>query len=182
MPFRNKALAGVALFTLIRAPAFADGTPGKPVNRGPAPVEAHQPIPPEPGCYLIEDGAAWSCPALPAPTPVQQSAAARCCGTITRTLVKEHKPVVTKRSVTYRAAPVTRTVQHRNTYIPRQAAAPAGLHIDTASFSGGVGAGIDGGFHGGGGAVVIVSSDRSYSGVRSHPASRFTFVRNRSGE
>ena len=56
MSFWNKTLAAIALTFTVSAPAFADGTPGQRVNRGPAPVQAHQPVPPEPGCYLIENG------------------------------------------------------------------------------------------------------------------------------
>ena len=45
MSFWNKTLAAIALTFTVSAPAFADGTPGQRVNRGPAPVQAHQPVP-----------------------------------------------------------------------------------------------------------------------------------------
>jgi hypothetical protein len=55
------------------------------------------------------------------------------------------------------------------------------VRLDTASFSGGVGNGVDGGYYGGGGAIFI-SSGRSYSGVLSHRASHFTFRGHRGGK
>jgi len=189
MSFCNKILAGIALTLTLSVPAFADGTPSQRVNRGPVPVQAHQPVPPEPGCYLVENGKAWSCPARPVQKPVQQAAAKPCCGGITRTVVKQHPPVVTKRTVTHRTAPPQRTVT-RQTTTTRRAAPPRRVEtrratsnevrLDMASFSGGVGNGVDGGYYGGGGGIVI-SSGRSYSGVLSHGASRFTF-RNRGGK
>ncbi|MEM7640173.1 MAG: hypothetical protein AAF269_14050 [Pseudomonadota bacterium] len=191
MSFWNKTLAAIALTLTLGAPAFADGTPGQRVNRGPAPVQAHQPIPPEPGCYLIENGQAWSCPARPQKAPMKQVQAKPCCGTVTRTVVKEHPPVVTKRSVTHRTAPPQRTVTRRATTTTHRTAPPrrvatrrvetTGVQLDMASFSGGVGNGVDGGFYGGGG-TLFISSGRSYSGVLSHGASRFTFRGHRGGK
>lgn len=193
MSLWNKVLAGIALTLTFSAPAFADGTPGQRVNRGPAPVQAHQPVPPEPGCYLIEDGKAWSCPARPVQAPVtqaeKQAKAKPCCGTVTRTVVKQHPPVVTKRSVTHRSAPQRTVTQRatttRRTAVPRRVATrqveTTDVRLDMASFSGGVGNGVDGGFYGGGG-TVFISSGRSYSGVLSHGASRFTFRDNRGGK
>lgn len=190
MSLWNKVLAGIALTLTLGAPAFADGTPGQRVNRGPAPVQAHQPVPPEPGCYLIEDGKAWSCPARPTQAPMKQVKAKPCCGTVTRTVVKQHPPVVTKRTVTHRSAPTQRAVTRRTTSTsrtapPRRVATRRvetnAVRLDMASFSGGVGNGVDGGFYGGGGSVFI-SSGRSYSGVLSHGASRFTFRSNRGGK
>ena len=191
MSFWNKTLAAIALTFTLGAPAFADGTPGQRVNRGPAPVQAHQPIPPEPGCYLIENGQAWSCPARPQKAPMKQVQAKPCCGTVTRTVVKEHPPVVTKRSVTHRTAPPQRTVTRRATTTTHRTAPPrrvatrrvetTGVQLDMASFSGGVGNGVDGGFYGGGG-TIFISSGRSYSGVLSHGASRFTFRGHRGGK
>ena len=184
MSFWNKSLAALALTVTLSAPVFADGTPGQRVNRGPDPVRAHQPVPPEPGCYLVENGTAWSCPARPvkpaAPT-VKRTAGQPCCGTVTRRVVKEHPPVVTKRTVTHRKAVPTRTVTTTRRTAPptrvvtRQAQSTE-VRLDTASFSGGVGNGVDGGFYGGGGAIFI-SSGRSFSGVLSHRASHFTFRR-----
>lgn len=188
MSFWNKTLAALALTVTLSAPAFADGTPGQRVNRGPEPVRAHQPVPPEPGCYLVENGTAWSCPARPAkmaaPT-VQRTAGKPCCGTVTRRVVKEHPPVVTKRTVTHRKATPTRTVTTTRrtappTRIVTRQAQSAEVRLDTASFSGGVGNGVDGGFYGGGGAIFI-SSGRSFSGVLSHRASQFTFRGHRGG-
>lgn len=190
MSFWNKLFAPLAVAALFAAPALADGTPGQRVNRGPAPVVAHQPTPPEPGCYLIEGGKAWSCPARPAqhaPSPVQhvrhQSAHQPCCGTHTRTVVKQHPPVVTKRTVTHRSAPVTRrTVQQptRTVRTVQRATRSSDVQLDLASFNGGVGSGVDGGFYGGGGGAIIIGGSRSFSGVLSHSASNFTF-RSRGG-
>lgn len=187
MSFWNKILAMMALTMTLAAPVFADGTPGQRVNRGPEPVRAHAPVPPEPGCYLIEGGKAWSCPArptTPAPAPIKRTAGEPCCGTITRTVVKEHPPVVTKRSVTHRTAHPQRTVTTRRVATPTRVttrrAASTEVRLDTASFGGGVGNGVDGGYYGGGGGVFI-SSGRSYSGVLSHSASSFTFRGHRRG-
>ena len=143
MSFCNRILAGIAVTLVFSAPAFADGTPGKTVNRGPVPVQAHEPAP---------------CPRQPNP-----------CGTITRTYVKKHPPVITKRT-----PPPTRTV------VQRKVETSTEVSLDMASFSGGVGNGVDGGFYGGGGAVFI-SSGRSFSGVLSHSASSFTFRSRRRG-
>lgn len=188
MSFWNKILAGLALALTLTAPVFADGTPGQRVNRGPDPVRAHQPVPPEPGCYLIENGKAWSCPARPVKTPPKQvrTEAKPCCGTTTRTVVKKHPPVVTKRSVTHRTATPQRTVSRRAVTTKRRVAAPAApastaVRLDVGSFSGGVGSGVSGGYYGGGGGVFI-SSGRSYSGVMSHTASSFTFRGHRGGK
>lgn len=186
MSFWNKILAAMALTVVLGAPAFADGTPGQRVNRGPEPVRAHQPVPPEPGCYLIENGQAWSCPARPvAPAPVTRTTGKPCCGTVTRRVVKEHPPVVTKRTVTHRTATPTRTVTTTRrtappTRVTTRRAEITEVRLDTASFSGGVGNGVDGGYYGGGGAIFI-SSGRSYSGVLTHSASHFTF-RSRGGK
>lgn len=186
MSFWNKVLAAIATSALFAVPAFADGTPGKRVNKGPAPVVAHAPTPPEPGCYLIEDGKAWSCPARPTqephPAPVvhKQSAHQPCCGTFKRTIVKEHPPVITKRTVTHRSAPVTRTTVHQPVRTVRVVERSQDIHLDLASFSGGVGNGVDGVFYGGGGGAIIVTGGQRFSGVLSHSASSFTF-RSRGG-
>ncbi len=188
MPYYDRILAILAVFTLFSAAAFADGTPGKPVNRGPEPVQAQSPVPPEPGCYLIEDGRAWSCPAhpstkiKPAPTLQKQSSSTPCCGTFKRTIVKEHPPVVTKRTVTHRKAPTKRVVKHYPAKTVHKVQTSSEVRLDMASFSGGVGAGVDGGFYGGGGGAVIITGGRSFSGVLSHSASRFTFRGHRGGK
>ena len=190
MSFWNKMFAPLAMVALFAAPALADGTPGKRVNRGPAPVVAHQPTPPEPGCHLIEGGKAWSCPARPAhhaPQPVQKvhkkTTHQPCCGSFKQTIVKQHPPVVTKRTVTHRSAPVThRTVQRptRTVRTVERFERSTDVQLDLASFSGGVGNGVDGGFYGGGGGAIIIGGSRSFSGVLSHSASSFTF-RSRGG-
>ena len=185
MSIWNKVFATFAISALFAVPAFADGTPGKRVNRGPAPVVAHQPTPPEPGCYLVQDGQAWSCPARPTHAPQQapkihkQSAQQPCCGSFKQTIVKQHPPVVTKRTVTHRSAPVTRRTIHRQAQAVRTVERSTDIQLDLASFSGGVGNGVDGGFYGGGGAIVI-GSGRSFSSVLTHSASSFTF-RSRGG-
>lgn len=182
MSFCNKILATIALTLTLAAPAVADGTPGQRVNRGPAPVQAHQPAPPEPGCYLIEDGKAWSCPARPVEKPIQKAATNKpCCGTLTRTVVKKHPPVVTKRTVTHRAAPPQQTVTRRAVTTRRAVQTSSDVRLDVASFAGGVGNGVGGSYYGGGGAVFI-SSGHSYSGVMSHSASSFTFRHRRGGK
>ncbi len=133
MPICNKTLILTATLALFTAPVFADGTPGQRINRGPAPLQAHNMAPPEPGCVLIE-GNTWSCPAPQ--RAVQQT---------------------------------TQTVRR---------SAPSTLTLDLASFSGGVGNGVDGGFYGGGG-IIILGGDRRFSGVLSHAASAFTFRQRR---
>lgn len=207
MSFWNKIFATFAVSALFAAPALADGTPGQRVNRGPAPVQAHQPMPPEPGCYLIEDGKAWSCPARPQKAAVTRTSGhatthyghrtqdhltqtpcaaerrthnGKPCNTFTRTHVKTHAPVVTKRTVTHRSAPTTRTVTHRATREVQRVQTSSEVRLDMASFGGGVGNGVGGDFYGGGGAVII-GGGRSYSGVLSHAASSFTFRSNRRG-
>ena len=191
MPFYYRFLSMMGVILILTLPAFADGTPGKPVNRGPEPVKAHKMIPPEPGCYLIEDelGPAWSCPARqtikahPAPVITKTKTSTPCCGSVTRTIVKEHPPVVTKRIVTHRKAP-TRTVTRTHTRHPVrtvQRVETSTVQLDMGSFSGGVGAGIGGDFYGGGGAVIITGGKR-YSGVLSHSASSFTFRSHRGGK
>ena len=190
MPFCDRFIAVLGLIVILSLPAFADGTPGKPVNRGPVPVKAHKMVPPEPGCYIIEDelGPAWSCPArktvAPHPTPLvtKTKTSTPCCGTVTRTIVKEHPPVVTKRIVTHRKAPTTRTVTRTHTRHPVrtvQRVETSAVQLDMGSFTGGVGAGVGGDFYGGGGAVIITGSKR-YSGVMSHSASSYTFRSHRS--
>lgn len=212
MPFYNKILAALAFSALFSAPALADGTPGKKVNRGPTPVQAHQPVPPEPGCYLIEDGKAWSCPARPQ-TVTKRAATPRSydthyghrtqdhqtgphchshghshshhdCGTVTRTYTKRSAPTRTTRTYTRKAAP---TVTRRSSTTTRRIAHPtrtvrtaSEVTLDMASFSGGVGNGVDGGFYGGGGTVFIGGGQR-FSGVLSHGASSFTFRRGHRG-
>ena len=185
MPFYYRFLSLFGLIIILILPAFADGTPGKPVNRGPVPVKAHKMIPPEPGCYLIEDelGPAWSCPARktkiehPAPVITKTRTSKPCCGSVTRKIVKEHPPVVTKRIVTHRKAPTTRTVTRTHTRHPVhkvQRVETRTVQLDMGSFSGGVGAGVGGDFYSGGGAVIITSGKR-YSGVLSHSASSLHF-------
>ena len=65
MPYRYKAALLAASAALLATPALADGYENRPVNRGPAPLQAHaQQTPPEPGCYLVGHDT-WSCPPLP---------------------------------------------------------------------------------------------------------------------
>lgn len=64
MSKRYTMLALAASSALFSVPAMADGYPNQTVNRGPAPLQAHQMTPPEPGCYLVEADT-WSCPPLP---------------------------------------------------------------------------------------------------------------------
>lgn len=193
MSFYYKIALGVVAALTLSAPSFADGTPGQRVNRGPAPVQAHAPTPPEPGCFLIEGGKAWSCPARtqhqvrtttahnPTPSPCAVNPhTGKPCNAVTRRVVKQHPPVVTKRSVTHRTAAPQRTVTHRSTVRRAETRRSNEVTLDMASFSGGVGNGVDGGYYGGGGAVLI-SSGRSYSGVLSHSASSYTFRSGRRG-
>lgn len=168
----NMIMALLALMALGAAPAFADGTPGQRVNRGPAPVTPHQLAPPEPGCVLIRGGTAWSCPAAPAPELERRSSFMPCCGTVTRRVVKQHAPVVTKRTVTHRSAP---TVTHRTIRTSQRAQASTGLQIDTSGFTGGVGHGVAScGCYGGGG-LVVISSGRNSASVLNHRAAQFSF-------
>lgn len=146
----NKTWAALAISAALAVPAFADGVPGQKVNRGPEPVQPDAPA--------------------PSPDPMQQTRATPCCGTTTRTVVKQHPPVVTKRTVTHRKPRTShRTVQ-----------ASSEVRLDTASFTGGVGAGVSGGFYGGGG-VIVLTGRKSFSGVLSHGASAFTFSRRMTG-
>ncbi len=97
----------------------------------------------------------------------------------TRTYTKTSAPTRTTRTYTRTAAPtVARRSSHTTT---RRVAQPTrrtvrdtGLTLDAGSFSGGVGNGVDGGFYGGGGAIVL-GGERRFSGVLSHSASAFTF-------
>lgn len=76
-----------------------------------------------------------------------------------------------------RSQPTTRVVRQapvRTTTVNRAPQAQA-FRIDTSGFTGGVGAGVDGGYYGGGGGVVVLSRPARFSGVLSHPAVRFTF-------
>lgn len=157
MPNWNKTratLAALMVSAALAVPAFADGVPGQKVNRGPEPVQPHEPD--------------------PAPEPTQQTNAALCCGTTTRTVVKQHPPVVTKRTVVHRAQPQTVTTQ-------RTVEASSDIRLDMASFTGGVGNGVTGGFYGGGRGVVLLTGGKRYSGVLSHNASAFTFSRRMTG-
>lgn len=187
MPFYYRFLLGLASLVLFSAPAFADGIPGQTVNRGPEPVRAHHPVPPAPGCELINDGTAWACPRevvsthkpSPHPAPCARQTV-QPCGEIKRVHVKTHPPVVTKRVVTHRTAPPQRTITRRSTIETHKVEVSNEVHLDMGSFTGGVGSGVTGGYYGGGGAVVI-SSGRSYSGVLSHSASSYTFRSHRMG-
>lgn len=151
----NKTLAALAISAALAVPAFADGVPGQKVNRGPEPVQPHAPA--------------------PSPDPMQQTRATPCCGTTTRTVVKQHPPAVTKRTVTHRKAPTQPRTSHRTVQ------ASSEVRLDTASFTGGVGAGVSGGFYGGGGGVIVLTGGQRFSGVLSHGASAFTFSRRMTG-
>jgi len=164
MPICNKILAIAAMAALFSAPVFADGTPGQRINRGPAPLQAHNLTPPEPGCVLVE-GNAWSCPAPRQTTRTIQT-------------VRRSVPTTTRRTYTRTVPATTTTRRTRSATRTRTVAAPSALTLDLASFSGGVGNGVDGGFYGGGG-IVILGGDRRFSGVLSHAASSFTFRQRR---
>ncbi len=170
MPICNKILAIAAMAALFSAPVFADGTPGQQINRGPAPLQAHNLTPPQPGCVLVE-GNAWSC-------PVPQTRYTHAPRQTTRTTqtVRRSAPTTTRRTYT-RTVPATTTTRRTATRT-RTVAAPSALTLDLASFSGGVGNGVDGGFYGGG-STVILGGDRRFSGVLSHAASSFTFRQRR---
>ncbi len=218
MPFCNKMLAVLAISALFSAPALADGTRGQHVNRGPAPVEAHQPVPPRPGCRLIDNGTRWACPKQTQTTTRSSSHNAHRTHyghrtgdhahphqhthdhghshdgahqhshnttTASRTYTRRSAPSRTTRTYTRTAQP---TVTRRSTSsTTRRVAAPtrtvrtsSDVTLDLASFSGGVGNGVDGGFYGGGGTVFIGGGQR-FSGVLSHGASSFTFRRGHRG-
>ena len=61
MPKCYSLAACAAALALFAAPAFADGYPGRPVQKGPAPLKAHTTTQPAPGCELI-GGSDWYCP------------------------------------------------------------------------------------------------------------------------
>ncbi|MCF6329026.1 MAG: hypothetical protein L3J02_04420 [Henriciella sp.] len=168
MPIYNKILIFTAMLALFSAPVFADGTPGQRINHGPAPLQAHNMPPPEPGCVLIE-GNTWSCP-----VPKTRYTHAPSQTTRTTQTVRRSAPTTTRRTYT-RTVPATTTTRRTRTV-----AAPSTLTLDLASFSGGVGNGVDGGFYGGGG-IIILGGDRRFSGVLSHAASAFTFRQRRGG-
>lgn len=69
---------------------------------------------------------------------------------------------------------VTRTVTHAPSTVRRvvQAQAPTTQGFDFTGFNGGVGAGVTGGFVGGGGNVIIIRDGQQFSGVRSNPVGR----------
>lgn len=163
MSIWNKTLAALAFSAALTVPALADGTPGQKVNRGPEPVQPHQPK------------------SAPAPAPIKQTSSTSCCGTTTRRIVKEHPPVVTKRIVTHRQAPAQPTVTRREVTTQRTVQTRSEVRLDMASFTGGVGAGVSGGYYGGGGGAIIVTSGKRYSGVLNHGASAFTFTRRTTG-
>lgn len=224
MPIWNKISAALAVSALFAAPAFADGTPGQHVNRGPAPLQAQAPVPPRAGCVLIDNGRAWQCPA-----PVQQTSHRQASGTThyghrtadhrTSTVNSQHSshahnhghnqghsshatshganhghshgavphtthsaPTHTRRVVSTRSVPATTTRRTVSTSSTSHQVVDTGVKLDVASFSGGVGNGVDGGFYGGGGAIFI-GGDKRFSGVLQSRASQFTFQnRSRGGK
>ncbi|MAN72578.1 MAG: hypothetical protein CME84_00615 [Henriciella sp.] len=147
-----KVIGLLAAAAMMAAPALADGYANRPVNRGPAPLQAHaEPVPPEPGCYLVGPDT-WSCPPLPQTvethTVRERVSAAACCY----------------------SRPAPRPVQVR--YTPRPAPAPRSVSIDTSGFDGGVGSGVTGGYYGGGGGgYVYVRSSASANAFASAAAS-----------
>ena len=181
MPICNKILAIAAMTALFAAPVFADGTPGQRVNRGPAPLQAHNMTPPEPGCVLVE-GKMWSCPVPQTRythAPSRTHTAPRRQVQQTTQTVRRSAPTTTRRTYTRTVPATTTTRRTRSAARTRTVAAPSALTLDLASFSGGVGNGVDGGFYGGGGTIVL-GGERRFSGVLSHAASSFTFRQRRS--
>ncbi len=79
--------------------------------------------------------------------------------------------------------PTTRIVRQRPQHTRTVTRAPQAqaFRIDMSGFSGGVGAGVDGGYYGGGGGVVVLSGPARFSGILSHPVARFTFGGGHSG-
>lgn len=69
-----------------------------------------------------------------------------------------------------------KTVPKRTHRIVRRAAAPVTSH-DFSGLTGGVGAGVGTGFHGGAGRIVILGDRARYSGVLQSRAAAFTFRR-----
>lgn len=157
MSYWNRFTAILALSILFTAPALADGTKGKTINRGPAPLEAHALTPPRPGCRLTEDGQHWACPA-----PVRKITHAHAPKRHTTRTV-HRKPAKTVRRVVKTSAPTVST-----------------LTLDISGFNGGVGSGVGGGHYGGGGAIILGSGKR-FSGVTQHAASHMTFRKSYSG-
>jgi hypothetical protein len=217
MPIWNKISAALAVSALFAAPAFADGTPGKRVNHGPAPLQAHAMTPPEPGCVLVEGGKAWACPVPQARfthQPTSHRSTTRTTsshgthyghrtndhgsahghshtsshgadhghthGATTRTHTTRSAPTTTRRTVSTRTVAPTTTHRVVSSSSSSHRVVDTGVKLDVASFSGGVGNGVDGGFYGGGGGIFI-GGGKSYSGVLSHAASQFTF-RQRGGK
>ncbi|MEQ8557882.1 MAG: hypothetical protein RIB03_06150 [Henriciella sp.] len=158
MSKRYSLAAIAAAFMLAAGPAWADGYPDRPVQKGPPPLQAHIY---ENGCELI-GGDDWYCP----PDEIHE--------TQVRRYVDESK---TRHYVTryttggicctpQAAPPPPRPVYH--------APAPRGLVIDVASFGGGVGSGVDGGYYGGGGGFAYASASASAS-ARASASMRLAF-------
>ena len=151
MPKRYRFALLAGALSLFAAPALADGYPDRPVQRGPAPLTAQAPSQPHPECELI-GGADWYCP--PA----------------TRRYIDESK-------TRHYVRRYTTGGKCCGTAPPpvRQVSAPQGLTIDVTGFNGGVGAGVNGGYYGGGGTVIAYarasSSARAF--VSASAATRF---------
>lgn len=183
MPNCYRLAALVGALALFSAPALADGYADRPVNRGPTPLKAHDPTPPEPGCYLIDAASdTWSCPPLP-----QKSASTVTTRTVS---APAHQPA-TYGATTRRYVDESKTRTYVNRYTtggeccggtPRPAPPPPppvvvqktrierGMVIDIAGFDGGVGSGIDGGYYGGGGGFAYASASSSASAFSSASA------------
>ena len=157
LSYRLAALvAGSAVFAV---PALADGVKDKHVNRGPAPLEAQSQ-------HIMTQKSATKHYAQH--THAHQH---------THTHAHSHTGHVTQH-YGYRQAPTTqrRVVKTSHARVRQD----NGLRIDTAAFTGGVGAGVDGGYYGGGGGFITFgASGGSY--VLSHSAARFAFNRSHSG-
>ena len=190
MPIWKKISAALAVSALFVAPAFADGTPGKRVNHGPAPLQAHAMTPPEPGCVLVEGGKAWACPVPQARfthQPTSHRSTTRTTsshGTHYGHRTNDHGSSHGHSHTSSHGADHGHThgTTHRvvSSSSSSHRVVDTGVKLDVASFSGGVGNGVDGGFYGGGGGIFI-GGGKSYSGVLSHAASQFTF-RQRGGK
>ena len=186
MPKRYRLAALAGTLALFAAPAVADGYANRPVNKGPAPLEAHQLTPPEPGCYLVDAQTdTWSCPPLPqkastsstrttyTSAPTVRSAS---YGATTRTYIDESKTrtYVNRYTTGGECCGDTRPVPPPR-YIPPAPRPPLlverGLRIDINAFNGGVGSGVDGGYYGGGGGFAYASASSSASAMSSAAAS-----------
>ena len=185
MPNQYKVMAFAAAAMLMAAPAVADGYANRPVNHGPAPLQAHAELtPPEPGCYLVGPDT-WSCPPLPKTAQRSHAATSYTSSAVSHGYSATHaghghahgatcgynsyesRPA----QVSYVSRPAPQPVRRAATLTAtRTSYARSDVTIDIAGFDGGVGNGVDGGYYGGGGGFAYASASSSASAFSSATA------------